>query len=594
MELKELKNKLINLLGLSNSESELVYNIFLAKVSEVLDNRQAIRIPDFGILQRKDEIFESARFSDSLNRTVYYYPSFSEDNSIFLKLQYSKTIPSAIEFNDNIFSTSLGKGIIPQFIKENNDFNDDNDDIENIVEQLIRNSELVDDINLFAQDEEIYQPQTISEIYEEKPEGKSDDDDINELNNSFEITTSLDSEENININNEELEDFNINFEEWEWSEDIKQEIVDEVIEDDYKPKLTPAQETITKSEFSAIEDDSTELFNELEESLKEELESFNEFEEDFVEEDEKGFIDSLSPEESDEFENIDKLLEQMNEEDENVFLSPEDLNEEYTEVTDNTSENNAPLVEKKTEIKSKKENKIGFMAKIKRSLGKLFWILVALFILSLGGGIYYFFFMSHGIKEDEHFNLADSLKQYQDTIKVDNKHTQVQHPEVIDSAALADSAKINTADSAKNKILENAREKKETSLSTAKIVPKSELNKKTTEINKIETPRETKTDVKLKPLYSGGGPIEYRKAVNETSIPNTYIYTDGKIYSVQVSSWKKKDKAEKEVRALKQRGLNAYIVEITLEALRGTWYRVRVGDFKTIDEAKEFSKKNKF
>ena len=63
------------------------------------------------------------------------------------------------------------------------------------------------------------------------------------------------------------------------------------------------------------------------------------------------------------------------------------------------------------------------------------------------------------------------------------------------------------------------------------------------------------------------------------------IFTDGYLYSVQVSSWRARAKAENEAKRLESEGYNAFIVIAELPELDGTWYRVRVGYYNTFEEA---------
>lgn len=65
------------------------------------------------------------------------------------------------------------------------------------------------------------------------------------------------------------------------------------------------------------------------------------------------------------------------------------------------------------------------------------------------------------------------------------------------------------------------------------------------------------------------------------------IFTDGYKYCVQISSWRDKLKAEEEVQKLKSKGYSAFVVEANLPELDGIWYRVRVGYFDTLDEARK-------
>ncbi|OGV06297.1 MAG: hypothetical protein A2499_15665 [Stygiobacter sp. RIFOXYC12_FULL_38_8] len=75
--------------------------------------------------------------------------------------------------------------------------------------------------------------------------------------------------------------------------------------------------------------------------------------------------------------------------------------------------------------------------------------------------------------------------------------------------------------------------------------------------------------------------------------PKNNIYSEGGKYSFQVSSWKNKAKAESEATKLKAQGHNAFIVEAFVNERRGTWYRVRIGYFDSIEETEAYQKKLK-
>jgi cell division protein FtsN len=81
--------------------------------------------------------------------------------------------------------------------------------------------------------------------------------------------------------------------------------------------------------------------------------------------------------------------------------------------------------------------------------------------------------------------------------------------------------------------------------------------------------------------------------LNETRIGKS-IYTDGKSFNYQTSSWKNKQKAEQEVKRLRSMGLSANVLEVYLPQKGGTWYRVRVGSFKSQKEAENSMKQNNF
>jgi len=79
---------------------------------------------------------------------------------------------------------------------------------------------------------------------------------------------------------------------------------------------------------------------------------------------------------------------------------------------------------------------------------------------------------------------------------------------------------------------------------------------------------------------------------NETMITNT-IFSDGTLYCFQVSSWKTRSIADNELRKLKRKGYNAFIVSAKPKHKRGTWHRVRIGYFDNLKETETFQKKMK-
>ena len=58
-------------------------------------------------------------------------------------------------------------------------------------------------------------------------------------------------------------------------------------------------------------------------------------------------------------------------------------------------------------------------------------------------------------------------------------------------------------------------------------------------------------------------------------------------YTIQLSSWRTYKGAEKALKLVKKKGIDAYIQKVYIPELKGTWYRVRTGAFSTYREAKE-------
>lgn len=93
--------------------------------------------------------------------------------------------------------------------------------------------------------------------------------------------------------------------------------------------------------------------------------------------------------------------------------------------------------------------------------------------------------------------------------------------------------------------------------------------------------------------------IKENKSTNKAPNSNDRIYTNtgeliykkGNNYSVQLSSWQSKDKANQIINKFISKGYNAYIEEINLNNER--WYRVKVNNFKSLEEAKNFISQNR-
>jgi len=85
--------------------------------------------------------------------------------------------------------------------------------------------------------------------------------------------------------------------------------------------------------------------------------------------------------------------------------------------------------------------------------------------------------------------------------------------------------------------------------------------------------------------------------ITETNLKNYIkvednIYKKGNYFIVQVSSWRSKSVAVKQANRYTKRSLKSFIEKAKIPG-RGTWYRVRVGNFNSLEMAESFIKKNK-
>jgi cell division septation protein DedD len=130
--------------------------------------------------------------------------------------------------------------------------------------------------------------------------------------------------------------------------------------------------------------------------------------------------------------------------------------------------------------------------------------------------------------------------------------------------------------------------------------------KSVTEISKIEKPQEPKVTAKVEvpkpkiPIPPKVDEKSAKKKVEEKPLVKKYnteneralkglIYTDGSLFCFQVSSWKREKIAKQETQRLKKKGYAAFYVKAEIPG-RGTWYRVRVGYFNSLEEAQKYQK----
>jgi len=65
----------------------------------------------------------------------------------------------------------------------------------------------------------------------------------------------------------------------------------------------------------------------------------------------------------------------------------------------------------------------------------------------------------------------------------------------------------------------------------------------------------------------------------------TVVTTEDGLFTVQISSWRSSVKAEREAERFQRAGYSAFVERANIPAKGGAWYRVRVGQFNTREEA---------
>lgn len=119
---------------------------------------------------------------------------------------------------------------------------------------------------------------------------------------------------------------------------------------------------------------------------------------------------------------------------------------------------------------------------------------------------------------------------------------------------------------------------------------KMEINfvEKPTEPKELVTKKETettKTEQTVKNNSSQLPVVNYERVA-----PNIFRYKD--YYVVQVAAFRSNSIAENEAAKFRNKGFNAFVEKAEIQGM-GTWFRVRIGNFKTLNEAQSFQQKVK-
>ncbi len=80
-----------------------------------------------------------------------------------------------------------------------------------------------------------------------------------------------------------------------------------------------------------------------------------------------------------------------------------------------------------------------------------------------------------------------------------------------------------------------------------------------------------------------------KKEQSSSYLVKDNIFKEGENYVIQLFSTKVKSEAMNAVDRLKSKGVTAYVMEAEIPG-RGTWYRVRMGTFKSLGEAEDFAR----
>ena len=572
MTTEKLKTLIAELLEVSDSEKNLAFLLFKKKISETLQLGEAIKIPSIGVFQLKEQfnVAKEKSASSKGKTTIIFSPTEkNDDESLFLTLELDENDDSS-EFDEKVFSIGIDKPILP--IGENEQKEESKQlSLDKKITDVISKSEKIENFDLWDDyldkhaasilPEETEELNDIDSYLQSEEIGPSEDDfmefDEDELLAEFE-NTEIDDDEILSITDvEEPPDVVAE------TDIIKEEDEEPLIELPNKD-IEPANEILEE-----IPIDSDELISNI----------------DDIEE-----VDNLGEEES--TGKLDEsIFDEVNEADEKIENIEDTKPVDDTENEENPNEV-LPILEEEETIKNKSGKEMGLKKKNvmhERRYSPTIYALIAAFFIVGGIGIYYLFFNNptwlydqneieielsekHQREFEEAKRKARLLAQKEDSIKIAKAKEKIANEKNAMNTKGTESVDTGTKTVAEESNKKITNEVKTETKKTIAAPPKKEITKVQEEVL-------NKTNTLPKKKYN-------KRKAKISNMPKN-VYFNGSSYSLQTSSWPQKYLAEKEVNRLKQKGYDAFIIKAYIPKFKKNWYRVRIGNLSTIEEAKQ-------
>ena len=116
MKLAELQKKVTDILGVSVSQKELSFEIFIENISEVLTEGITLKVPRIGFFQQK-----VVPAGNDINQLIFspLPEDFShEDRNLYLTIDVLPKVKTQLEFDATVFSIGVGKPLLPLTIDD--------------------------------------------------------------------------------------------------------------------------------------------------------------------------------------------------------------------------------------------------------------------------------------------------------------------------------------------------------------------------------------------------------------------------------------------------------------------------------------------
>ncbi len=240
MKLAELQKKVTDILGVSVSQKELSFEIFIENVSEVLTEGITLKVLRIGFFQQK-----VVPTGNDINQLIFspLPEDFShEDRNLYLTIDVLPKVKTKLEFDATVFSIGVGKPLLPLTIDEMPDTETSyamlRKSIEERVKELIADSDQIPNFNIwddYYKSPEEYETEKLNDLQSQLAEltadiNYKDQEEPGSIPNKFfedDVSKIIDEEQLNTTVNEEPEEIPIQTNEEDKFSDLEKIIKEE-------------------------------------------------------------------------------------------------------------------------------------------------------------------------------------------------------------------------------------------------------------------------------------------------------------------------------------------------------------------------------
>ncbi len=587
----ELIRKIAKRNGVPDFEAKIFFEIFLHKVSSLLQPAQALKINGFGYFQlKKTSLKKSFNENENPNysNVILFSPFDEEENHEEMIFNIPSLSVQSYDTIDSYFSLSFGKMAIPLKGVNDSDFFlpptglELKKLIESKVNKLISTSDIIAD---YVKGGEIL------ELNNADVTPNQIDFNWNETEDY--VQTEKDSSRILNDNSES------DHVAWDFGEDLSKQIEEESILDtasevsslDWNFAEPEIAHEINDDEFnsSVNEKGSTETFTtrQFDERVADELKNFERVKSitsEFLPEEKEIRLtkseldlswDFGEPKISDEPKKntITEFTETNLSDYQNTVLHDElmDQEDEIVEEENEVIPKNIPsILEEKSDTKFHAEEQ-----PYSRKRSPIMFFIAMVTIITVSAVVILYF------TKTNFFNLAGKY------LKNNKEFSKVAQAEIIDRKF--DVPVTYPYD--KSSFQKSSNEIKPGALSNKSVINNSQqISQKNNLSELLNNSKPSKTFVQNQKGSVPSNAISQNNFGYTKVKDNIFKMNNG--FVVQISSWRSSSIADNEMKKFKKKKLNSFVEKVSLPG-HGIWYRVKVGDFKTLADAENFLNKNK-